>query len=285
MRLNPLSVLDKHPSPVGSEAGIDPLPVERGALDPLYKAWSVAGAWPLAFGMMSAAAAMSLPLSLVVPFEKTMPHLPQPIMGAVPLVTLSRRTLTYHPDFDPDRVSMFLMNHTSVLDAHVACWAIPHAFCGVQHAHHFEVPVYGWLMKRGNGIGVRKGEGGQGQWVADQIRDRARRGISVLGFPEGRRTQNGRILPFRKGLLLMARDGGLPVVPLAVRGLWQILRKGEWVVRPGPLDVFVGPQIETEGLSDDAIGELAENLHRFTADYVERGVVGDVRMLAPRRRG
>ncbi|MDB4985870.1 MAG: 1-acyl-sn-glycerol-3-phosphate acyltransferase [Myxococcaceae bacterium] len=279
MRLNPIAVLSEKPSPIGKEAGIDPLPVGLTSLDPLYKAWSVLGAWPLAIGMMSLAAGTSLPLSLLLPFEKTMKQLPQPIMGAVPAIALGKRSITYHPDFDPKRVSMFLMNHTSVLDAHVACWAIPHAFCGVQHQHHFDVPVYGWLMKRGNGIGVLKGKDGQAQWVADQVRDRARRGISVLGFPEGRRTQNGRILPFRKGLLIMARDGGLPVVPLAVRGLWQILRKGEWVVRRHPLDVYVGPQIETKGLDDDQIERLADKLHRFTSDYVERGVLGDVAAL------
>ena len=279
MRLNPIAVLSEKPSPVGAEAGVDAVPVEIGPLDPLYKLWSVLGAWPIAIGMMSVAAGTSLPLSLLIPFEKTMKALPQPIMGAVPAIALSKRRITYHADFDPKRVSMFLMNHTSVLDAHVACWAIPHAFCGVQHQHHFDVPVYGWLMKRGNGIGVIKGKEGQAQWVADQVRDRARRGISILGFPEGRRTQNGRILPFRKGLLIMARDGGLPVVPLAVRGLWQILRKGEWVVRPHTLDVYVGPQIETQGLDDAQIEQLAAKLHRFTSDYVERGILGNANDL------
>jgi 1-acyl-sn-glycerol-3-phosphate acyltransferase len=282
LRLNPIAVLREHQSPVGAEAGVDQVPVDKSALEPLCKAWSVLGAWPLAAGMMSVTAGVSLPLSLLVPFEKIMPRFPQPIMGAVPLVTLSKRSRTYHPDFDPARVSMFLMNHTSVLDAHVACWAIPHAFCGVQHAHHFDVPVYGWLMKRGNGIGVVKGQAGQAQWVADQVRDRARRGISIVGFPEGRRTQNGHVLPFRKGLITMARDGGLPVVPLAVRGLWQILRKGEWVVRPHALDVYVGPQIETEGLDEVQVGQLADNLHKFTADFVERGIVGDAAALRPK---
>lgn len=282
MRLNPIAVLNEKPSPVGSEAGVDPLPVPVGPLDPLHKLYSATFAWPFAVAAMSTAAAISLPLSLVIPFEKTMTAIPQRLLGWVPqVITRAKKTVTYHPDFDPKRVSMFLMNHTSVLDAHVALWAIPHAFCGVQHAHHFDVPVYGWLMKRGNGIGVRKGEAGQGSYVADQIRDRQRRGISVLGFPEGRRTQNGRVLPFRKGLLVMARDGGLPVVPLAVRGLWQILRKGEWVVRPHPLEVYVGPQIETQGLSDAQIQQLADNLGRFTADFVERGIVGDATKLSP----
>lgn len=284
MRLNPFNVLKEKESPVGEEAGVDPLPLDIGPLDPLYKAWSFA-AWPLALSLMGVSLSSGLAASLVMPFEKFMPFVPGPVMGLVPLVSLSKRHITYHPRFDPDRVSMFMMNHTSVLDAGVACWAIKSAFCGIQHAHHFKVPVYGWLMKRGNGIGVEKGVSGQASRIAEQVQDRVRRHISILGFPEGRRTQNGRILPYRKGLFLMARDGGIPVVPLCVRGLWQILRRGEWVVRPGELEVFVGPQVETAGLDDAQIGELAERFHRFAVDYVERGIVGDVTELDPRHVG
>lgn len=283
MRMNPMAVLKEHETGEAAESGIDPLPLPLGSpLEPLYKAWSIFGAWPISVGLMTAAFSSSVPLSLIVPFEKIMPHLPQPLMGLIPqLITLKKPTLTYHKDFDPKRVSFFFMNHTSVLDAHVALWAIPHAFCGVQHAHHFSVPVYGWLMKRGNGIGVTKGGHGQAQMVADQVADRVRRGISILGFPEGRRTQNGRILPYRRGLFTMARDSGVPVVPIVVRGLWQVLRRGEWVVRPHPLDVYVGPQIETQGMSDEDVEQLAVNFHKFAADYVERGVLGDAAKLRP----
>jgi 1-acyl-sn-glycerol-3-phosphate acyltransferase len=283
MRLNPIAVLKEQETGTAPESGVDPLPLPLGTpYEPLYKAWSVLGAWPLSLGLMTTAFATSVPLSLFVPFEKIMPHLPQPLMGLVPqFVGLRRPSLRYHPDFDPNRVALFVMNHTSILDAHVALWAIPHAFCGVQHEHHFKVPIYGWLMKRGNGIGVTKGGQGQAQHVSEQVLDRARRGISILGFPEGRRTQNGRILPYRRGLFTMARDVGLPVVPIAVRGLWQLLRRGEWVVRPQKLEVYVGPQIETRGLSDAAVEQLAANICRFTADFVERGVLGDAAALDP----
>jgi 1-acyl-sn-glycerol-3-phosphate acyltransferase len=137
------------------------------------------------------------------------------------------------------------------------------------------------MRKTGNGIGVVKGEQGQAQRIAEQVQDRVRRKISIIGFPEGRRTQNGRLLPYRKGLFTMARDSGVPVVPLAVRGLWQILRRGEWVVRSHPLEVYVGPQIETAGLSDDKVQELADRFYRFAADFVESGIVGDARTLRP----
>jgi 1-acyl-sn-glycerol-3-phosphate acyltransferase len=275
MRLNPIAVLKEKESPVGLEAGQDPLPRPLGPRDPLYKVWSAFGAWPISVALMSASLGVSLPLALVAPFEKTMPYLPQPIMGLIPYVSRAPVRIHYHPGFDKKRVSFFMMNHTSLLDASVALRAIPGAFCGIQHAHHFDVPLYGWLMKRGNGIGVKKGEQGQAKYIAEQVEDRVRRKISILGFPEGRRTQNGRLLPYRKGLFIMARNSGVPIVPLVARGLWQILPRGEWVVRPHPLDVYVGPQIETAGLGDDQLEQLAAGFYRFAADYVERGILGD----------
>ncbi len=51
MRLNPIAVLKEKESPVGLEAGQDPLPVVKGPLEPLHKLWSVTGAWPLAVGL------------------------------------------------------------------------------------------------------------------------------------------------------------------------------------------------------------------------------------------
>jgi 1-acyl-sn-glycerol-3-phosphate acyltransferase len=283
MRLSDFTVIKDHASATGPEAGLDPLPVPRGPRDPLYAAWTLAGAWPLGIGMMGASLATVVPLTLAVPFERVQTLGPQQLVGQVTRVARGPRRRTYHPGFDRARTSVFMMNHTSMLDAHVACWAIPQPFCGIMHEHHFRVPVYGWLLRRANGIGVAQGASGQRARIAEQVADRVRRGVSVLGFPEGRRTQNGRILPFRHGLFLIARDAGAPVVPLCVRGLWGVLRRGEWIIRPAPIEVFVGPQVETAGLSDEEVAALAARFERFTADFVERGVVGDVAALPARR--
>jgi 1-acyl-sn-glycerol-3-phosphate acyltransferase len=282
VKLSDLTVLQDHASAAGPEAGLDPLPVPDGPLDALHAAWTAAVAWPVGFGLMGAALAGSVPLTLVVPFERFQRWWPQLLMGQVTRLTRGPRRLTYDPGFDPKRVSLFMMNHTSMLDGHVACWAIPQPFCGINHEHHFRVPVYGWLLRRGNGIGVAQGAHGQTAHIAAQVADRVRRGISILTFPEGRRTQNGRVLPFRRGLFLVARDAGVPVVPLCVRGLWGVLRRGEWIVRPAAIAVHVGPQVETAGLSDDEVSALAARLQAFTADFVERGVVGDVAALHAR---
>ncbi len=281
MRLSDFTVIRDHASATASEAGRDPLPVPTGSLDPLYAAWTLA-AWPLGIGMMGTSLAAMASLTLAVPFERVQALGPQQLVGQVTRITRGPRRRTYDPGFDRTRTSLFMMNHTSMLDAHVACWAIPQPFCGIMHEHHFRVPVYGWLLRRANGIGVLQGLSGQRERVAEQVADRVRRGVSILGFPEGRRTQNGRLLSYRHGLFLIARDVGVPVVPLCARGLWAILRRGEWIIRPAPLEVYVGPQVETAGLSDEEVAALAARFERFAADFVERGIVGDVDALHAR---
>jgi 1-acyl-sn-glycerol-3-phosphate acyltransferase len=285
MKLAMIGMKDEsHAAEVHEEAGQDPLPLLDGPLDPLFKLYSLTVGWPVGFGLMAAAVGGSAAVLPVMPFER-MQHLwPQPLMGlAGRIASYGKLEIERHPSLDPARAAMFCMNHTSMLDAHVACASIPQAFCGMQHAHHFSIPVYGWLMKIANGIGVKKGEGGQFEGVREQMLDRAARGVSVLVFPEGRRTQNGRILPFKRGVFLMARDAEMPVCVLAVRGLWGTLRRNEWVLRPGDVRAYVGPQIETRGLSDAQLDELARRMQRFTSNYVEHGILGDPLAIDPRR--
>lgn len=267
---------------VGPEAGVDPLPIPKGPLDPLWALWSVVGAWPMSFGLMMGAMATSFPASVFVPFEKVQRKGPAQLVGACLYATLSRIKVTFHPEYDSTQQSVYMMNHTSVLDAHAALHAVPQPFCGIMFKHHFDIPVYGPLMARAGGIGVERGKLKQSEQVARDFRDRIDRGMSILGFPEGRRTQNGRVLPFRSGLFRMSRDAGVPVVPLMVRGLWGVLPKREWIVRPGKIEIFVGPQIETEGATDDEMNELANKMQTLTADFVERGVLGEA--LELRRR-
>jgi 1-acyl-sn-glycerol-3-phosphate acyltransferase len=283
VRLSDFTVIRDHASATAAEAERDPLPVPTGPWDPLHAAWTLGAAWPLGIGMMGTSLATTASLTLAVPFERVQTLGPQQLVGQVTRISRGPRRRTYHPGFDRTRTSFFMMNHTSMLDAHVACWAIPQPICGIMHEHHFRVPIYGWLLRRANGIGVVQGAAGQRARVAEQVAERVRRGVSILGFPEGRRTQNGRILPFRRGLFLTARDAGVPVVPVCARGLWAILRRGEWIIRPAPLEVFVGPQVETVGLSDDEVTALAARFAAFAADFVERGATGDVDLLHARR--
>jgi 1-acyl-sn-glycerol-3-phosphate acyltransferase len=78
--------------------------------------------------------------------------------------------------------------------------------------------------------------------------------VSVLFFPEGTRTLDGRLGPFKKGGFAMARQLGLPILPVSLSGSWEILPKGCLVPRPGTIRLrFHPPVVPADHPDDDAL--------------------------------
>ncbi len=194
-------------------------------------------------------------------------------MGWNVYITFSSVKIVYDPGFDPKRTSVFMQNHVSWIDGQLACIAIPHAFCGLFNYWHYRVPGYGWIMWLARGIRVFPRSQGRTAEITAQAKDRVAMGISILAFPEGHRTRDGKIGPHKRGTYFMARDAGLPVVPLCVRGLYGVNRKGTWQFWPGRIVVYVGAQMETAGLNDEQIGELADRMRAVHVDFCDRGIL------------
>lgn len=235
--------------------------------------WSIVF-WSLAFSWMLVGVVITLVLLVVgVPYQKVHMWVTAPVFKRVVQVALARMQLHYHPGFDPERRSIFAQNHVNLLDGHLASWAIPHAFSGLMNAWQFKIPIYGWLMAMSKGIPVRRGRRDETlREISREAAERKRIGMSVLVFPEGHRTVDGKIKPFRRGVFLMARNAGMPVVPVCAKGMYELNRKGTNIFHPFvPIDVFIGPQFETEGLSDTEIGDLAERLHAWSVHCLEHG--------------
>jgi len=196
-----------------------------------------------------------------------------PVMASLLRLTLSRIEVIRHPDFDPQRRSMYVQNHVNVMDAHAACFALSHAFCGVMNAWQFKIPFYGWIMRHAGGIPVRSGGANQYAEIAEAARRRVREGLSILVYPEAHRTRDGKVQPFKKGAFLMARDAGLPIVPLATRGMYELNRKGTWLFKPSKITLYVGAPIETAGRSDAEMLAILERTHRLIRDFADHGVL------------
>lgn len=184
-------------------------------------------------------------------------------------LTRSKLDITYDDAFDRETPSVFCFNHVNVLDAHTACATIPQPFVGLMLAWHFKLPGYGWMMRATHGIPVHPRSAGRTDELTAEAKDRAASGLSILVFPEGHRTLDGKVGPYKRGMFFMARAAGLPIVPVAVRGMYEINRKGSALFRPGQASVYVGPQISVDGLSDDDISVLVAKVQSAVADYVE----------------
>jgi 1-acyl-sn-glycerol-3-phosphate acyltransferase len=176
-------------------------------------------------------------------------------------LTGSKWRAVVHPSVDPKRVYMFCQNHINHFDHTTIYNATPHFKQGIEAIEHFKFPVYGYFMKQRGTIAVRRGSQGQTPEIMQHMRNEMAKGHSMLAFPEGTRSKDGRIGPFRKGLFYIARDLGIPIVPTAVTGAQHVLHKGSLVMRPGhEIVVYCDEPVETAGLTDEQIPELIERV-------------------------
>ena len=240
---------------------------------PLYSA----GVWAFSLSMMGFTAVSALAMLPVIPFPKHNRFLRWGMSRCL-LATGSEIRVTFDPGFELGRPCVFCQNHISMLDAHVACSTIPHEFCGLMEAWHFKIPGYGWIMKQSKGIPVYPRASGRTAEITAEAQERASRDVSILAYPEAHRTLDGDVRDFKRGIFFMARDAGIPVVPLAVRGLYDVNHKGQFLFRPGLIDIYVVPHVETAGLDDDGVAELAGKMTAFASTWVRDGVA-DVEAL------
>jgi 1-acyl-sn-glycerol-3-phosphate acyltransferase len=177
-----------------------------------------------------------------------------------------------HPDVDPNGVYMFAQNHVNLLDHCTFYNATPHFKQGIELADHFKLPVYGWFMRQRGTIPVYRDRPLREMLalLEDEMRKEVEKGHSLLVFPEGTRTRDGRVGPFRTGVLALGHRLGIPIVPVAVTGMFEVLRKGEpYIVPGGEVTVYVDAPISTAGVPQHAFPALVEGVRQVVKGRVD----------------
>lgn len=223
---------------------------------------------------MLVTAVLSLALLIIgIPYQRVHMWVTAPFFAACIPLSLTRLRIHTHPDYDPEARSVYTQNHINLVDGMLASSVIPHAFSGLMNAWQFKIPIYGWLMSLSKGIPVYPGRREDTiAKISEAAAERSRIGMSVLTFPEGHRTTDGQIHRFRRGVFIMARNAKMPVVPILVRGMYEVNRKGSFLFYPGRLvEVFVGPQMDPSGVSDEDMPAFAERVRQFMLYCFEHG--------------
>jgi 1-acyl-sn-glycerol-3-phosphate acyltransferase len=231
--------------------------------------------WSMAFFCMALMVVASLLLLPVLPFSKTHMWIARPAMAMCIWCTFSRIRVIYHPDYDPKRLSIYNGNHVSALDAHMLCRAIPQPICGLSAAESFNIPIYGWIMRLSRSIPVYPRASGRTAEFVAAAKDRIAQGISIAAYAEGGRTLDGKVGQYHRGVFFMARDAGIPIVPIVSRGMFRLLPKGSLLARPSTITVYVGKQVDISHLSDDEVGEFAERFRQLVVDFAEDAKLPD----------
>ncbi|MFQ5845278.1 MAG: lysophospholipid acyltransferase family protein [Planctomycetota bacterium] len=169
-------------------------------------------------------------------------------------------------------------NHSSMLDICVAFVALPVQFRFVSRPFFFRVPFLGWGMALAGHISLDPRKPREARAVLRTLADRLARGTSVLLFPEGTRSPDGRVRRYKRGPFLTAIRSGVAVLPICLDGLFEALPKGARDVRPGAARVVIGEPIQTSGLGAEDAASLADRAEEWTRATKEDGAAaGGVR--------
>jgi 1-acyl-sn-glycerol-3-phosphate acyltransferase len=172
-------------------------------------------------------------------------------------LTGSRWRAVVDPAVDPKRAYLFFQNHVNHLDHCTMYAATPHFKQGVELAAHFNYPVYGHFMRSRGTIPVDTASVSGTKMLMTRMRDEIAKGHSLLVFPEGTRTLTGWVGDFQPGVFRIAISTGAPIVPVTVTGMYRVMRKGSWLIRPGhDVTVYCDAPIETQGLKPKDIPAL-----------------------------
>jgi 1-acyl-sn-glycerol-3-phosphate acyltransferase len=144
----------------------------------------------------------------------------------------------------PGRSYVFLANHQSMFDIPVLIGTSPVQLRFAAKRSLFRIPVFGWAIRAGGFIPVDRGDQTKARATFAAAHERLRGGTSVLLFPEGSRSLDGRIQRFERGGFLLALKTGLPIVPVGVRGTLAAQRRGSFRIAPARVEVRYGAPID-----------------------------------------
>jgi 1-acyl-sn-glycerol-3-phosphate acyltransferase len=173
----------------------------------------------------------------------------------------------------PARSVVFASNHQSIYDIPIVFWTVPHQLRIISKASLGRFPFLGWHLQRAGHLLVDRENPGAS--IVKKMQRMIAQQASLIIFPEGTRSVDGRVGRFKGGVFLLAIDSGLPVVPVSVSGSRHVMLKGRLMTCPGHVTVTIHPAIETTGLTRADARALAARTRDAIVGDVAEGALTD----------
>ena len=165
----------------------------------------------------------------------------------------------------PQSVCVFMANHTSNIDPPAIVHAIPRRVALLAKKELFQIPIVGAALTVAKIVPVDRKDREAAVASVERAVANLRAGVSFLVYPEGTRSRDGRLLPFKKGTFVMAIEAGAPIVPVSVANAHKIMQKGKWAIHPGEIVVKFGRPVDASAYTVDQRSDLLDLVHAAVA--------------------
>ncbi|MEJ5359021.1 MAG: lysophospholipid acyltransferase family protein [Desulfobacterales bacterium] len=176
---------------------------------------------------------------------------------------------------DPRRPCIFMANHQSNYDIPVLLGHLPVQFRWLAKAELFRIPLFGRAMRGAGYIPIDRKDRASAFHSLREAAEKIRAGASIVIFPEGTRSPDGELKPFKKGGFVLALQARAPVVPIGIRGTREVMPKGSLWIRPGRVTVTIGRPIDLVSGVVQTREELMEAVRRAILEATAACGAGD----------
>ena len=143
-----------------------------------------------------------------------------------------------------DRPQIFVSNHQGYFDIFALSGYLPVQIRWIAKSSLFKIPFLGWAMMAAGYIPVERDNRKKAYEAFNKTLEKIKEGCSIIIFPEGTRSEDGEIGPFKKGSNLIASRTKSPMVPVTIIGSGDIIKKGSARINPGSIQVVISPPVE-----------------------------------------
>ena len=179
---------------------------------------------------------------------------------------LARRKVIGMENIDPNKAYVMVLNHQSMVDI-LSIYNLPLVFKWVSKREVYRIPIVGRLLWMHGDIVINRASAKEAmQLVHTKGMEWLKKGATVSIFPEGTRSKDGEIHNFKAGAFILAKDAGVPILPVVLDGTSSLVRKGWMINWRNVTTIKVLPEIPAEEVAERSIKEVMAQVHTDMVD-------------------